>query len=274
MVIGPAPRRPRASSRRRCSPGRRRAAGSAHIRWRTPSSSTTSTSGGPAATAASRSPVPPLRVVEQRDDGTRVDAGRAEELVAVLLRAAQRPLVRQDAGSGPEGLEPEPGEEPALGPLGVGPGHAVGLLVDVDGRMGVLAQGPVGAPGRERAGSPSIAVVRLVAELLDRQVEPDDVGRVAGEQPRTRRPDRSRRTAARRPRRGPRRWTARSAGRGKVGGRARIPRDDGATASGSGTTPSYDSVPSGRRRASARRHIASDATFTGGQASLLRPSPA
>ena len=48
------------------------------------------------------------RVLEQRDDRARVDAGRAEQLVAVLAGARQRPLVRQDAAVRPERLEPQP----------------------------------------------------------------------------------------------------------------------------------------------------------------------
>ena len=85
--------------------------------------------------------------------------------------------MRQDAGLRAERLEPEPGEEAALGPLDVGAGHAVGLLVDVDRRVRVLAERPVGAPGGERPRGAPVAVVGLVAGLLGRQVEADDVGR-------------------------------------------------------------------------------------------------
>ena len=48
--------------------------------------------------------------------GTRVDAGRAKQLVAVLLGAGQRPLVGQHAALA-ERLQTESREEPALGPF-------------------------------------------------------------------------------------------------------------------------------------------------------------
>ncbi len=81
-----------------------------------------------------------------------------------------------------ERLKPKPGEEPALRPGNVRPRHEVGLLVDVDRRVGVLVERAIRAPGRQRPGRPAIAIVGFVAGLFIRLVEADDVGRVAGEQ--------------------------------------------------------------------------------------------
>ena len=68
--------------------------------------------------------------------------------------------MRQHPRLGSVGLQPEPGEEPSLDPIGVGPGDAIALFVDVHGRVRILAQGPIGAPCRERPGRATIAVVR------------------------------------------------------------------------------------------------------------------
>ena len=122
------------------------------------------------------------RVVVQPDDRTGVDAGRPEQLVAILARAGHRALVREDAAVRAERLEAKPREEAALGPRHVAARDAVGLLVDVDRRMGVLVERPVRAPRGERLGGPAVARVRLVTGVLAGQVETDDVGRVAGQQ--------------------------------------------------------------------------------------------
>ena len=122
-------------------------------------------------------------VVVEADDGARVHPGRTQQLVAILARTGHRALVRQHARSGPVRLQPDPREEPALGSRHVRARHAIGLLVDVDGRMGILVQGPIRPPRGQDAGGPTVAIVGLVAGLLDRQVEADDVGRVPGEQP-------------------------------------------------------------------------------------------
>ena len=122
------------------------------------------------------------RVVVQPDDGARVDAGRPEQLVAILAWAGQRALVREDAAARAEWLETEPREEAALGPRHVAARDPVRLLVDIDGRMRVLVERPVGAPRGERLGGAAVARVRLVTGVLAWQVETDDVGRVAGQQ--------------------------------------------------------------------------------------------
>ena len=71
--------------------------------------------GGAGAVSSSRIGRPtPAGSSYSADDRARVDAGRAQQLVAVLLGPGHRPLVRQHAGLRTEGLEAEPGEEPAL----------------------------------------------------------------------------------------------------------------------------------------------------------------
>ena len=127
---------------------------------------------------------PAARVLVQPHDRRRVDAGRAEQLVAVLLGTGQRPLVRQHPAVGPERLEPQPGEEPALRPLDVRARDPIGLLVHVHARARVLAQRPVGAPRGERARHAAVAVVGiLVGRLRGRQVQADGVLRMAVEEP-------------------------------------------------------------------------------------------
>ena len=210
-------------------------------------------------------PADAARVVVQRDDRARVDAGRAQQLVAVLARSGHRPLVRQDARRPGRTPRDGAGRRSRAGSRGdVRAGHAVGLLVDVDRRMRVLVERPVRAPRRQRPGRPPIAVVGLVAGLLARAGRggrrwPGDAPAAARA-----RPDRSRRTAAPRRGRGRRRSNGRSEGRGTGGSRARdlTKRHD---ANGSGTVASYDSR---RSDASAR------ATFDRAKASLLRPRPA
>ena len=90
--------------------------------------------------------------------------------------------MRQHGRAGLERLEPQSPEEPALGALGGRARHAVRLLVHVDGRVRVLAERAVGAPGGQRPGGAAVPLVRLVTRLLGRQVEPDDVGRVPGDE--------------------------------------------------------------------------------------------
>ena len=76
-------------------------------------------------------------------------------------------------------MQPKPSEEPALGPGHIGPRHAIRLLVDVERRVGVLAERPIGAPAGKGPGRAPVAVVRLVAGLFGGLVEPHHVGRMA-----------------------------------------------------------------------------------------------
>ena len=69
-------------------------AATAHRRCRTPSSSTMSAVGAPRRDRVEDRPADGRRVVVQDDDRARVDARRAEQLVAILARGRQRPLVR------------------------------------------------------------------------------------------------------------------------------------------------------------------------------------
>ena len=48
--------------------------------------------------------------------------------------------------------------------------------------MRILAERAVGAPGGQRPGGAAVPLVGLVTRLLGRQVEPDDVGRVPGDE--------------------------------------------------------------------------------------------
>jgi hypothetical protein len=105
-------------------------------------------------------------VVEQADHGTGVDPGRAEQLVAVLAGCRQGPFVAHHPAARVERLQPQPGEIPALRPLDVAAREAIGLLVDVDRRMRVLAQRPIRAPGGQGPCRPPIAVVRSVTGLV------------------------------------------------------------------------------------------------------------
>src|SRR3954447_8624625 len=98
--------------------------GTAQTRWRTPSSSTTSATGVPEATAARMVAASPSaswnspttgEVLRARARG--VEPRRAEEPVAILLGPRQRPLVGQHAALGTERLDPQPREEPALDAL-------------------------------------------------------------------------------------------------------------------------------------------------------------
>ena len=163
----------------RARPRRRR---TAHRRWRTPSSSTTSIPAARSAIAASRAPGRAARVVEQADDRARVHArspGAAGSGPPWGRSASARAAARRRPGRTARGAA---GRRSRAGCARSRAGHPVGLLVDVDRRVRVLAQRPVGAPRRQRPGGPPIAVVGLVAGLLGREVEPDDVRRVAGDQ--------------------------------------------------------------------------------------------
>jgi hypothetical protein len=127
-------------------------------------------------------PADPVGIVVEPDDRARVDARRPQQLVAVFPGRLHRPLVREHAGAGSEGFEPKPSEEPALRADDLGPRDAIFLLVDVDRGVRILVECPIGAPAGERPGGPPVAVVGLITGLLGRQVDTDDVGRVAGEQ--------------------------------------------------------------------------------------------
>ena len=154
-------------------------AGTAHMRWRTPSSSTTSTSGAVAVSVARRTADSPVGSSYRTMTGLVLTPGRAEQLVTVFLGAGQGPFVGQHARPRTERLEAEPGEEPALGPLHGAAGDDIGLLVDVDRRVRVLAQGAVRAPCGEGPGSAAVAIVRGVTCLVRGQVKPHDVDRMA-----------------------------------------------------------------------------------------------
>src|SRR5215204_124333 len=219
----------------------------------------------------------PGTVFEQGNDRARVDAGRAEQLVTVLPRARQGPLVRQDARLRPEWLQPKPRKEPPLRPLDVRPRHHERLLVDVDGRMRILAQGPIRAPGGQRPGGAPVAILRFIAGGFDRKVETDDVRGVASLERRPQvRPD----DVVRR-----RDHEARIAHHGSVE-TERAERSDlghgllGMTAgwpTAHGTAPSYDRSRFDRDRRGAGPPPlvagALSATFRGSWASLLRSSP-
>ena len=98
--------------------------------------------------------------------------------------ASARAAARRDPG--PNGSSRSRAKNPRWVRSTSVPGHPVGLLVDVDRRVRVLAQRAVGAPGREGPGRAPVAVVGLVAGLLGRQVEAHDVGRVAARRARAR----------------------------------------------------------------------------------------
>ena len=72
---------------------------------------------------------PSGRVRVQAHHGTDVHARGAEQLVAVLLGPRQGPLVRQDAGAGPERFQAQAREEAARRPLNRGAGDRVGLQI-------------------------------------------------------------------------------------------------------------------------------------------------
>jgi hypothetical protein len=91
--------------------------------------------------------------------------------------------VTEDARIRTERLQAQPPEEPALCPLDVGVRDAVRLLVHVDGRAGILVEGPVGTPHRERPGRAPVPLVGFLAWLGSGQVEADDIGGMAGEEP-------------------------------------------------------------------------------------------
>src|SRR4029079_5919837 len=121
-------------------------------------------------------------VVEQHDDRARVHARRPQQLVAVLLGAAEGALVGQDPGVRSVRLETEAREVAALGALPLGSRDQIALLIDIDRWLRILPQRAVRAPRGQRPGSAAVTVVRPVPELFDRQIETNDIGRVACEQ--------------------------------------------------------------------------------------------
>ena len=147
MNTGPAAA---AATRRSAGPSPSASAGTTHRRWRTPSSSTRSATGAPDGHHRERRRRHARRVLVQPHHRRGVEAGRPQQAVAVLLRTRQGPLVRQHRRSRPERLDAEPREEPALRAHDGGARDPVGLLVDVDRRARVLAQGPVRSPGGQR----------------------------------------------------------------------------------------------------------------------------
>ena len=90
--------------------------------------------------------------------------------------------MRQHAPVRPERLEVEPREEPPLRALEARARDDVGLLVDVDRDLGILAQRAIRPPGGERPGHPPIPLVGILAGLAERQVEPDRVARAPCQQ--------------------------------------------------------------------------------------------
>ncbi len=123
-------------------------------------------------------------VVEQHDHRARVDAGRPQQLVAVLLGSAERAFVGQDPGIRSVRLEAEASEEAALRALAFRAGHSVALLIHVDRGLRILAQRAVRPPRGQRPSRTPIPVVRPVTCFLDRHIEADDVGRVGRDQAR------------------------------------------------------------------------------------------
>src|SRR6187200_3268654 len=99
--------------------------------------------GGPSGDSIDDSRTRTGRIVVDGHDRARVDACRSKELVAVLLWAGHRALVREH-GALIERMQSKPSEEPALGPGHIGPRHAIGLLVDVERRVWVLAERAIG----------------------------------------------------------------------------------------------------------------------------------
>ena len=192
-------------------------------------------------TASRTAPAGAGGIVVQADDRARVDAGRPEQLVAVLLRAATSSARAGARAPAANACSRSRAKNPRCVRGDIGPGHAIRLLVDVDRRVRVLVQRPVGAPGGERPGRAAVAIVGLVAGL----VRPagrggrrwPDGGR-AGAPPR---PRRSRRTAARRRAPGRRSSPGRSGGRGTDGSRARDLTEPACRPAALGTAPSYDS---------------------------------
>ncbi len=116
------------------------------------------------------------------DHRRRVDSGRPQQAIPVLLGGGEGSLMRQHRGPGSKRLDPEPGEEPALDALDVRPGNAIGLLVHVHGGPRVLAQRSVRAPGGEGPGGSPVALIGVLAWLAIGQVETDAVAGMAGEQ--------------------------------------------------------------------------------------------
>ncbi len=88
----------------------------------------------------------PARGIDiQPDNRARVHTGGPEELVAILLRLGQRPLMRSDARVEPERLEPDAGEDASANSLDIGARNAIHLFVRVEARPRISVQRAVGA---------------------------------------------------------------------------------------------------------------------------------
>ena len=101
------------------------------------------------------------RPIAEEHDRAEVHAGGPEQLIAVLLGAGHRALVRLDAAAGPERLQAHPqvdaagaARSPAACPI---PSH----LVDVDRRLALLDQDPRSPPLGEGACRGPVTTVRL-----------------------------------------------------------------------------------------------------------------
>ena len=117
--------------------------------------------------------------VEPYDPGE-VGAGRPHQLVPILARTAERPLVGKNPRAGAERLQLDPCVEAALDHAYQRAGGRVGLLVHVERRARVLRERPVRAPAREGAGRGAVLVVWVGrAGQVDGQVDRDDVAWIA-----------------------------------------------------------------------------------------------
>ena len=121
-------------------------------------------------------------IAVEEHDRAEAGPGGPEQTVAVLPGRAERPLVGEHPTAGTRRFQPHAREEATLAPLRRRAGQPVALLVRVDGRPGVPAQRPIAPPGDELARRPAVSLVGRVAEFLARQVDPDEVARVARRQ--------------------------------------------------------------------------------------------
>ncbi len=103
------------------------------------------------------------------EDRREVEAGRAGEAEAILLRAGLGPFMRADEAGAVVG-DGDPGEEAAPGPAAT-PGRVVVLFVGPDRRLAVLDEDAVGTPAPQQVGGVLVAVAAVVRG----QVEGDDV---------------------------------------------------------------------------------------------------